>query len=160
MRVGCCGFPEARGKYYRDFDVVEVQQTFYQPPRPLTVQRWRMEAPEEFEFALKAWQLVTHPSSSPTYRRLKARIPDRKARLYGFFRPTDEVWEAWETTQAIASALKARVIVFQCPASFAPTSENIRNITGFFAQGQGPGPYFHLGTPGRLEEEGNRKGLW
>ncbi|HIC91498.1 MAG TPA: DUF72 domain-containing protein, partial [Syntrophaceae bacterium] len=71
IKVGCCGFPKAKGIYYQQFKVVEIQQTFYQIPRVSTVQKWREEAPPDFEFTLKAWQLITHPSQSPTYRRLK-----------------------------------------------------------------------------------------
>jgi uncharacterized protein YecE (DUF72 family) len=32
--VGCCGFPEAQARYVAEFRAVEVQQTFYDPPRP------------------------------------------------------------------------------------------------------------------------------
>lgn len=38
IKVGCCGFAEARTKYYRKFDLVEIDQTFYQMPLPKTVQ--------------------------------------------------------------------------------------------------------------------------
>jgi uncharacterized protein YecE (DUF72 family) len=51
--------------------VVEVQQTFYEPPADTTIRRWRARAPAAFEFTLKAWQLITHEPSSPTFRRLK-----------------------------------------------------------------------------------------
>ena len=40
--------------------------------------------------------------------------------------------EAWEATLACAQALKAGAIVFQCPASFKPTKENIANLEKFF----------------------------
>jgi uncharacterized protein YecE (DUF72 family) len=33
VKVGCCGFPLAKAEYYRWFPVVEIQQTFYNPPR-------------------------------------------------------------------------------------------------------------------------------
>lgn len=33
MKVGCCGFGEAQQKYVAEFPVVEIQVTFYQPPR-------------------------------------------------------------------------------------------------------------------------------
>jgi uncharacterized protein YecE (DUF72 family) len=36
--------------------VVEVQQTFYQPPRVATLEKWRLDAPANFEFTLEAWQ--------------------------------------------------------------------------------------------------------
>lgn len=37
IHVGTCGFCEAREKYFKDFDAVEVQQTFYKvlQERPL-----------------------------------------------------------------------------------------------------------------------------
>ena len=63
--VGCCGFPMGRKAYFQRFSLVEVQQTFCKPPRLETLARWHQEAPEGFEFILKAWQLITHePSSS------------------------------------------------------------------------------------------------
>jgi uncharacterized protein YecE (DUF72 family) len=45
--------------------VVEVQQTFYDPPQDETLVRRRRQAPPGFEFTLKASQLVTHDASSP-----------------------------------------------------------------------------------------------
>ncbi len=136
IKTGCCGFPIARKRYYHHFKVVEIQKTFYQPPKPETVQRWREEAPEEFEFTLKAWQLITHPPQSPTYRRAKVEIPPSKRESYGYFRPTDEVFGAWEVTKRIALALRAKLVVFQCPASFKPTPENMRNMEGFFSKAE------------------------
>ncbi len=132
IKVGCCGFPISREKYYKSFDVVEIQQTFYQPPQEKTVLRWQKEAPADFEFTLKAWQLITHPPSSPTYRRLKAGIPESRKKSYGFFKPTEEVFQAWEKTEKTAQILKAKIIVFQCPASFQPTPENKKNLRRFF----------------------------
>jgi uncharacterized protein YecE (DUF72 family) len=132
IKVGCCGFPVSREKYYQNFDLVEIQQTFYQPPQEKTVERWRQEAPENFEFTLKAWQLITHSTSSPTYRRLKTVIPESKKKIYGYFKPTEEVFQAWKITEKMARILKARIIVFQCPASFKPSQENKKNLQGYF----------------------------
>lgn len=132
IKVGCCGFSVAREKYYKNFNLVEIQKTFYQPPQEKTAEKWRNETPNDFEFTLKAWQLITHPPQSPTYRKLKSAIPDEKKKNYGFFKPTDEVFQAWEKTEMIASILKAKIIVFQCPKSFEPIEENIKNLTKFF----------------------------
>jgi uncharacterized protein YecE (DUF72 family) len=132
IRVGCCGFPVSREKYYQNFDLVEIQKTFYQPPREKTAEKWRQEAPVNFEFTLKAWQMITHPTSSPTYRRVKTVIPESKKRNYGFLKPTDEVWAAWEVTGKMVEILKARIVVFQCPAGFKPTRENKKNLRSFF----------------------------
>lgn len=71
VRTGSCGFRLTRSEYTQLLSAVETQQTFYQPPQIKTLERWRAEAPAGFEFTVKAWQLITHQSSSPTYRRLK-----------------------------------------------------------------------------------------
>lgn len=132
IRVGCSGFPKARSAYFEHFSLTEVQQTFYQPPRIETLQRWRQDAPPAFEFTIKAWQLITHEPKSPTYRRLRAHVPRNRRDRYGSFRPTDEVLAAWQTTRDAAKALHSRVIIFQCPASFTATDSNIANMRAFF----------------------------
>ncbi len=134
IKVGCCGFPVEKPEYYRRFPVVELQQTFYKLPKVETVRRWREEAPPSFEFTLKAWQLITHEPKSPTYRRLGKRLLEKvKQQRYGSFRPTDEVFEAWEQTAAVAKALEATVIIFQSPPSFDPSREHRTNLQKFFS---------------------------
>lgn len=94
IQIGRCGFPAAEDEYYKNFNVVEIQQTFHQPPEQKAALKWREQAPEGFEFTLKAWQLITHEPSSPTYRRSKFSIPESKKKNHGFFKPTAEVLEA------------------------------------------------------------------
>lgn len=132
LKIGTCGFPLARSEYYRLFSVVEIQQTFYQPPTLKTALHWREESPSGFEFSLKAWQLITHEPSSPTYRRLRQPVPSSKTALYGSFRPTDEVLEAWAVTDEIARVLRVRVVLFQSPPSFYFTEANEANLRFFF----------------------------
>lgn len=137
--VGCCGWAMRRAEYFRQFSAVELQNTFYQPPAVELAKKWRREAPDGFRFCLKAWQLITHPASSPTYRRLKSPLSEKSKGLVGCFQPTEEVWNAWLTTLDIASALKAAVILFQCPASFRPEERNLNNLERFFRRvGQCP----------------------
>lgn len=131
-RIGTSGFGIAREKYVETFSCVEVQHTFYQPPRISTLARWRETAPPKFEFVLKAWQLITHDAKSPTYRRLKRELTEVERREAGYFRPTGIVKEAWQVTLESARALKAKTILFQCPASFKQTEENIANLRTFF----------------------------
>ncbi|GAB4260611.1 MAG: DUF72 domain-containing protein [Deferrisomatales bacterium] len=131
LRVGCCGFPVARRRYYPVFQAVEIQQTFYQPPRLDTARRWRREAPEGFVFTVKAWQLVTHPPSSPTYRRLSAPVAEGAKERLGWFRPTSEVAAAWTATLEIALALEAEAVLLQCPRSFRPVPEHLEHFTAF-----------------------------
>lgn len=132
FRIGCCGFAEAQRSYFAQFSLVEIQQTFYQPPQPATATRWRRSAPEDFVFLLKAWQLITHAPSSPTYRRLAREIPPEQRIRYGGFQTTEEVFAAWERTRELAGILRAPVVLFQSPASFVPTAGNSENLRRFF----------------------------
>jgi uncharacterized protein YecE (DUF72 family) len=132
--VGCCGWTEAQARYVTNFPTIELQTTFYQPPSTAVAKRWKVQAPPEFRFCMKAWQLVTHTPASPTYRRLKSRVSPTEQDLYGSFLPTEQVWLAWQRTREIAEILQAQVIVFQCPKSFLPTRENTRNLSTFFQQ--------------------------
>lgn len=142
VKVGCCGFSRGRKSYFSQFKLVEVQQTFYKMPKLETALRWRQEAPADFEFTLKAWQLITHPPTSPTYRKAGVKILPGSEEHYGFFRPSDKVYKAWEETMRFAHALEARVIVFQCPASFRETPENINNMRRFFRSLEDSGFFF------------------
>ena len=132
VKVGCCGFRSSRESYFRALGAVEVQHTFYQPPQVSTLRRWREEAPAGFEFTVKAWQLVTHRASSPTYRRLKRTLAEEEREGAGSFRPTATVEAAWQLTRECAAALRARAVLFQCPASFTPARENVENMRRFF----------------------------
>lgn len=134
VRVGTCGFPEARARLFRDLDAVEVQQSFYQPPRAETVSRWRAEAPAGFAFSLKVWQLITHPPSSPTYRRLKRPLTPEERRLCGGFQLNALTLAAWDTMRELAEAARAVALVCQTPASFRPEPENLARLRRFFTR--------------------------
>lgn len=128
IKVGCCGFPGGMKKYFQKFALVEVQSTFYKLPRVQTAERWRETAQEDFEFAVKAWQALTHPPTSPTWRKARIRVRPEKIDKYGFLRPTEEVLEAWKKTKEICNVLKTKICVVQCPASFQVTEQNIQNM--------------------------------
>jgi len=134
IKVGCCGFPGGMKTYFKKFELVEVQSTFYELPRIKTVEGWRNAAGKAFEFTVKAWQAITHPLSSPTWRRARIEVRDEKENLYGFFRPSGEVFEAWERTKEICNVLEAEVCVVQCPSSFVAEEQNIKNVRGFFSK--------------------------
>lgn len=132
IKVGCCGYPVGKKRYYKDFDVVELQQTFYSMPSSNLVKKWVSDVPEGFTFTIKASQLITHPHTSPTYRRLNIKIPPYKLRYYGFFADSREVMNVWDHTAKIASIMKANIILFQTPASFRCAQDNINKIRKFF----------------------------
>lgn len=132
VKVGTCGFGLTKEAYARIFSCVEIQHTFYQPPQIKTLERWRKEVPANFEFTLKAWQLITHAAKSPTYRRLKRKLSDIEKQEAGYFRDTTIVKEAWGITLASAKALRSQTILFQCPASFTPPEEHLASMENFF----------------------------
>lgn len=132
IKVGCCGWAEAHQNYYKNFKVLEVQETFYQPGNLSKYEKWRKEAPKDFEFILKAWQVITHPSDSPTYQRLRKKILESEKKNYGFFKSSKEVFQAWGKIDKIAQLLNTKIILFQCPASFKPIPEHKENLKKFF----------------------------
>ncbi len=121
-----------RSSYYTTFNAVELQDTFYDRPDPSRLSRLVPEAPEGFAFAMKAWQAVTHPPDSPTWRRARERLPAELADRYGNLRTTRENLEAWDEVAKAARALRARVVIVQTPPSFGYSAENARQAREFF----------------------------
>ncbi|NJE25764.1 DUF72 domain-containing protein [Thermococcus sp. MV5] len=128
--VGTCGFCERREKYFRDFNTLEIQQTFYKLIQDKTLQKWRQEAPKDFIFSIKAFQGVTHPPTSPTWRRSNVK-PSPEV---GLLKPTSEVFKYWELTLREAEILGAKFILIQLPKSFRETEENFNNAEKFFSK--------------------------
>ena len=135
VKVGTCGWSARGGRkaYFKFFNVVELQSTFYRVPRESTVVKWRNDSPPDFDFTVKAWQAITHPPSSPTWRRSGVVVPPELADRYGFFRPTDEVYEAWKLVRRVCELLRAEVCIFQTPPSFGYSEENAMNVELFFS---------------------------
>ena len=138
VRLGLCGFTMAFEDYVREFPVVEVQQTFYEPPREGTMRRWRASAPAGFEFTLKAWQLVTHDASSPTYRRLRRTLTGEERVGVGSFRDSPIVREGWARTLDCVRLLRASAVLLQCPTSFRPNDENVARLRAFVGWAERP----------------------
>lgn len=133
IKIGCCGFPISKKEYYKQFCCIEINSTFYQIPSIKSAEKWRKERENnnpDFEFIIKAWQIITHKYTSFTYRRLKEKFGD--VRNYGFFFNTSEVYTAWNKMKEFAYTLGCKKILFQCPASFEPKEENIKNLCMFF----------------------------
>jgi uncharacterized protein YecE (DUF72 family) len=130
VHIGCCGwsylneneFPEIAGylrvrsklqAYAYLFDTVEINSTFYRLPRVSTAQKWRKEVDEVnpgFEFTVKAFQGITHLHK---------------------FRKTESV-NSYEVIKDICLALNAKLVLFQTPASFGPSKENVDAMLKFF----------------------------
>ena len=137
IKVGTCGWGFYKGgfkNFIEKFSLVEVQQTFYKLPMVKTAERWRAEAPKEFEFSVKSWQAITHLPTSPTWRRAGIEVTEAMKEKYGWLRPTRENFEAWRRTKEICDALETKVCVIQCPPNFKYTPENSENMRRFFSK--------------------------
>ncbi|MEM3439850.1 MAG: DUF72 domain-containing protein [Candidatus Bathyarchaeia archaeon] len=132
VKVGCCGFPVAMRTYFSRMKLVEVQSTFYNIPSRRSIDNWIRDSPQGFEFSVKGWMAITHPTDSPVWRRSKASPPGDPAN-YGFFKPTEENVRAWERTREVCEALGARICVLQTPPGFGASRESIENMEGFFS---------------------------
>lgn len=141
VKAGCCGFAMAQEKYFASFPCIEIDTSFYQLPKVETAARWRAAAPTGFEFAMKAWQVITHRASSPTYKR--TRIDPRDREHCGHFGYNPTIRWAWEQTFAVAKELGAFLVLFQCSASFRENRENLASLRAFFEKAKRG--RFHMG---------------
>ncbi len=140
IRIGTCGYSYYDpGEGWRDeyvsklqafsdaFDLVELNRTFYDLPMVRTAERWRDEVIGEFEFTIKAWQALTHPTSSPTWRDTDD-LTEAQREGFGYLRPNAAVRDAWDRTREIGEALAADVVVLQTPPSFDATEPHESNM--------------------------------
>ena len=97
-------------KYFsKYFKTTEINYSFYHLPRSSTYQRWYLETPNDFIFAVKASRFITH------IKRLKG------------------VKKAWEVFLKNSLNLKEKLgpFLFQFPPSFKATEENIKRLEEF-----------------------------
>jgi uncharacterized protein YecE (DUF72 family) len=88
-------------QYFQNFNIVELNRTFYEYPETRTAEGWRQKAPEHFVFTVKAHQDITH-----------------KARM----KVKDESLSAFERIKRICRTLNSHALIFQTPGSFTPAT--------------------------------------
>ena len=106
-------YPHKLSLYAKHFDLVEVNATFYRLPQFKTAEHWGQLAREvnpNFGFAVKVNRAITH---------------------FDRFR-TERSFEVYAETNQIATALQAKVLLFQTPRSFRPSEENLDHVRRFF----------------------------
>lgn len=149
VTVGTCGYAryappgdwsleyDSKLAAYADaFDCVELNRTFYSLPEVATAERWRREARRvnpDFSFAVKAWQAITHPISSPTWRGKDGDLSEVEREEVGVLQPNRTVLDAWERTRGVAAAVDADVVLLQTPPSFDCSDGHAENLRRFCA---------------------------
>lgn len=98
--------------YSEVFNFVEVNCTFYEYPDVRVVERWRRTVPEEFMFAVRCHQDLTH------------RIG---------LKPVDEAYYALSQMVAYCEILDAPFLVLETPASYFMTQEDVDRARDFFS---------------------------
>ena len=126
---------EARLRYYAEqFDIVEVDSTYYAPPSARNSELWAARTPADFVFDVKAFGLLTHHPAAPNACRTgcATRCPQEargKRNVYaqGLLarRRWSSVWELHrEALEPLAAAGKLGAVLFQFPPWFVRSREN------------------------------------
>lgn len=162
--VGCCGLAGMKLEdYARRFPVLELQSTFYKLPRASTAERWRKVAPK-LAFTLKAFQGITHPADSPTWRKSKKELEGVDPAEVGLLRVSKFTKRAWDETERLAEILDAKVVVIQLPPKYDYSSQNVSKLRAFLSTvstRRTPAVEFrHTSWFGRLQEAREAVAPW
>jgi uncharacterized protein YecE (DUF72 family) len=128
--------PEERLRYYASqFDVVEVDSTYYGLPSERNAALWVERTPTEFTFHVKAFSAMTgHPTRVRGLpKELRDGLPEEAgSRVYpkdlnpGIL---DRVWEMFRSAlMPLHSAGKLGVVMFQYPEWFVPSRRSREEI--------------------------------
>ncbi len=129
--TGCVGFPVGQDRYWRTLPFVEAR-TGEIMPRESTLFEWRAGAPKSADFAVQAYRLITHGREDRGFPPAGRKLTPSRQLQCGAFRDSVEVYEAWQATKNAADILKAKMIVFETPASFQPGPDRLRDLYRFF----------------------------
>lgn len=131
LLIGTCGFPASMRKVFSLVDVVELQSSFYEPLSERQITTILKTNTYGKEITMKAWQVITHPHTSPSWKKMKVK-PDGILENYGYLKPSEENFDALKVVAEQAKKLKASVIVFQTPPSMPYNQGHMVNIKTFF----------------------------
>jgi uncharacterized protein YecE (DUF72 family) len=125
---------EARLRFYAEqFEIVEVDSTYYAPPSPRNSELWAARTPAGFVFNIKAFGLLTHhPTDAgrlPDW--LRDALPEEargKRNAYVKDFPAgvvDQVWQLHrEALEPLVVAGKLGAVLFQFPPWFVRSRDN------------------------------------
>ncbi|WP_456432566.1 DUF72 domain-containing protein [Thermosulfuriphilus sp.] len=119
IQVGTCGLPISLAKYVQIFEALELNSTFYRFPGPRALKNWQkiLGTKERLFLSLKAYQGLTHPLSSPTWRRsgLKGEELKKLKGKVGCLKFSSETEGFVSKSLDIIKCLGARFWLFQLP---------------------------------------------
>jgi uncharacterized protein YecE (DUF72 family) len=109
ITIGCAGFPVPATRYFKEFMLVEVQETHVAQPGTGTIRRWRREAPPGFVFALLAPRDIGQEG----------------------FREGRVTEMAVKNLSEVAKELEAHLAIFVAPLDFTPSRANKSAVKEF-----------------------------
>jgi uncharacterized protein YecE (DUF72 family) len=132
IRIGCSGWnysswrgalyppglPPARWleRYAHDFDTVEINATFYRLQRATSVATWLAATPDDFVFAVKAGQYLTHMK----------RLHDIEEGIARFYAPLE----------ALVASPKMGPVLWQLPERFARDDDRLAEAIALLPPGR------------------------
>jgi uncharacterized protein YecE (DUF72 family) len=124
---GCTSAEDRLRHYASQFPLVEVDSTYYFPPRPDVVRAWVARTPDGFTFDVKAFSLLTqHPTNPEALP--EGGAPRGKKRVYlKDVDPAvvDEVWDRFlSALRPLRRAGKLGALLFQFPPWFVLRGAN------------------------------------
>ena len=94
------------------YDMTEVNSTFYGFPRLSIVQSWRERVPDEFEFAVRCHQNLTHRHR---------------------FQPIDHAFKDWDYMMKVCGSLNSKILIINTPPNLQMPPEKIEDLNNFFS---------------------------
>ena len=133
IKVGCCGTSGLSLQMYsKEFDLLEVQRSFYELLKTDLANKWRNNVRLDFEFTMKVFQGITHPVESPTWRKYKKKIEGIDPNEVGLLRTTPFVKYCWEQSIEFAHVLKTKIVIIQLPPSLQYDTTGFGRLKTFF----------------------------
>ena len=130
--------PGDRLRYYgHEFPIAEIDSSYHFFPTRRNLELWLENTPQGFTFDVKAFSLFTlHPTpfgSLPRgIRDSLGHLAEHKGNLYPHHLPAEALDALWQgfarPLEAIRSAGKLGVVLFQFPPWFHPSPENLEYI--------------------------------
>lgn len=102
ITVGCAGFAVPATRYFKEYEFVEIQETYRAVPGQGTIRRWRREAPDGFRFAVMGPRQVGQEG----------------------FRAGKVIETALDTLGQVAEQLDAQTAIFVAPPDFGASRAN------------------------------------
>ncbi|MEU8135553.1 DUF72 domain-containing protein [Streptodolium elevatio] len=117
-----CSTAEARLRYYtKQFDVVEVDATYYSLPSARNSELWVERTPDTFAFDVKVFSLLTGHPTRPRSLPPELRAPMQHWPGRADPRLLDEIWQRFSgALRPLRDAGRLGSVLFQFPPSFAP----------------------------------------